>query len=122
MFDQTIDHLIADGWGFATLRLLFIGLLYLFLFLVMRTTLRELNATARRMNQGEGRASEVRLLVVEAAQSSLRSGEVLTLRQATDIGRDSTNTIVIDDPHISAKHAELRFERGQWWLRDCESS
>jgi hypothetical protein len=122
MIDGTIDRLIADGWVFAGLRLLFIGLIYLFLFLVMRTTLRELNAAARRMAQGEGRGSEVRLLVLDAANSSLRPGEVLRLVQATDIGRDANNAVVIDDPHISAKHAELRFERGQWWLRDLESS
>jgi pSer/pThr/pTyr-binding forkhead associated (FHA) protein len=30
--------------------------------------------------------------------------------------------MVVDDPHTSAEHAELRFERGQWWLRDLGSS
>lgn len=122
MVDQIIDQLIADGWVVAGLRLAFIGSIYLFLFLVLRTTLRELHASARQMTQGEGRASEVRLLVVEPAQSSLQRGEVLSLRPTTVMGRDSDNTIAIDDPHVSAEHAELRYERGQWWLRDLGSS
>jgi FHA domain len=122
MIDQAISQLIADGWIFAGLRILFIGLIYLFLFLVLRNTVRELNLAARRMSQGEGRASELRLLVLEGAQSSLRPGEVINLGQRNDIGRDAGSTIKIDDPHVSAKHAELRFERGQWWLRDHGSS
>jgi hypothetical protein len=122
MLERTIDQLIADGWIFAGLRIVFIGLIYLFLFLVLRGTVRELNLAARQMIQGEGRASEVRLLVLETAHSSLQQGEALKLRPVTEIGRDAGNAIVIDDPHISAKHAELRFERGQWWLRDLGSS
>src|SRR4051812_14969817 len=122
MLNRTVDQLIADGWILAGLRILLIGLIYLFLFLVLRSTVRELNIAARQMNQGEGRGSEIRLLVLEAAQSSLRRGEVLTLGPATSIGRDEGNAIVVDDPYVSANHAELRFERGQWWLRDHGSS
>lgn len=122
MIDRIIDQLISGGWLFAGLRVAFIGLIYLFLFLVLRATFRELQTSARQMSQGEGRGSEVRLLVLETAQSSLQRGEVLRLRPATDLGRDAGNTIVVDDPHVSAKHAELRYERGQWWLRDLGSS
>jgi hypothetical protein len=122
MIDRNIEQLIADGWVLAGLRIAFIGLIYLFLFLVLRTTVRELHAFARQMSQAEGRGAEVRLLVLETGQSSLQPGEVLRLRPATAMGRDSGNTVVIDDPHVSAKHAELRYERGQWWLRDLGSS
>jgi hypothetical protein len=122
MIDGIIEQLIAGGWVFAGLRIAFIGLIYLFLFLVLRTTVRELQASARQMSQGEGRGSELMLLVLEAAQSSLQRGEVLRLRPTTEIGRDAGNAVVIDDPHVSARHAELRYERGQWWLRDFGSS
>src|SRR3954471_17410706 len=122
MIDRIFEQLIAGGWVFAGLRIAFIGLIYLFLFLVLRTTVRELHTSARQMSQGEGRGSAVRLLVLEAGQSSLQRGEFLGLRQVTAMGRDADNTIAIDDPHVSAKHAELRYERGQWWLRDFGSS
>jgi pSer/pThr/pTyr-binding forkhead associated (FHA) protein len=46
----------------------------------------------------------------------------LSLEPATSLGRVAGNTIVIDDPHTSARHAELRFARGQWWLRELGSS
>jgi hypothetical protein len=122
MADRIIDQLLAGGWVLAGLRIAFIGLIYLFLFQVFRSTMRELHAAARQMSQGEGRASEVRLLVLNAAMSSLQQGEVLRLRPTTVMGRDAGNTVVVDDPHVSAKHAELLFERGQWWLRDLGSS
>jgi hypothetical protein len=122
MIETTIEQLIADGWVYAALRVTFIALIYLFLFLVLRTTVHELAVAARSMPGDEGRAAGVRLIVLEAAESSLAPGAALSLEPATSLGRVAGNTIVIDDPHTSARHAELRFARGQWWLRDLGSS
>ena len=122
MIDLPIDQFVAEGWLFAVLRILFIGLVYLFLFLVMRTTVRELHAAARAMGTGEGGAAPMALLTLDAAESSLQLGEALPLHAATSLGRVAGNTIVVDDPHVSARHAEIRFARGQWWLRDLGSS
>ena len=122
MIDAPIDQLIAAGWLYAALRIAFIALIYLFLFVVLRTTVRELGSAARAMDGGEGRASMMALTVLDAADSSLLPGAALALDAASSIGRVAGNTIVVDDPHTSARHAELRFERGQWWLRDLGSS
>lgn len=122
MIDAPIDELVAGGWLYAILRIAFIGLIYLFLFLVLRATVRDVNVAARTMAGGEGHAGAMALLTLEAAESSLRPGELLPLQPATSIGRMAGNTIVVDDPFTSARHAELRFERGQWWLRDLGSS
>ena len=122
MSDAPIDQLIADGWLYAALRLAFIALIYLFLFVVLRTTVRELNIAARAMASGEGRAPAMALEVLDAAGSSLPARTVLALEPASSIGRVAGNTVVIDDPHTSARHAEIRLERGQWWLRDLGSS
>jgi pSer/pThr/pTyr-binding forkhead associated (FHA) protein len=121
MFQDLIDQLIREGWLAAALRIIFIGLIYLFLFLVLRTTMRELAAAARAMPSGEGRAARIALVVLDPAESSLRSGEEIALEPRTSIGRLADSTVVVDDPHTSARHAELRFERGQWWLRDLGS-
>src|SRR3954467_8137285 len=104
MLVRTVDQLIADGWVLAALRILFIGLIYFFLFLVLRGTVREITLAARHMGQGEGRASEVRLLVLDPAQSGKSRGQVLALQSVTEIGRDAGNAIVIDDPFVSARH------------------
>ena len=59
--------------------------------------------------------------MLDAADSSLAPGTALALEPVSTLGRVAGNTIVIDDPHTSARHAE-RFARGQWWLRDLGSS
>jgi hypothetical protein len=122
MIRTTLDQLIADGWLFAALRITFIASIYLFLFVVLRTTVRELAVAARDMGGDERRAAGTGLIVLDAADSSLAPGAALSLEPASSLGRVSGNTIVIDDPHTSARHAELRFARGQWWLRDLGSS
>ena len=122
MNEALLDELVAGGWVYATLRIAFIALVYAFLFLVLRTTMRELSAAAQGMATGEGHAGAMSLVTLDAAASSLRLGEALPLQPATTIGRVPGNTMVVDDPHTSAEHAELLFERGQWWLRDLGSS
>jgi hypothetical protein len=122
MIETLIDQLVRDGWALAALRLAFIGLLYLFLFLVLRTTVRELDAAARAMPSGEGRAGRMQLVVLDPAGSSLIAGEAIALEPQTRLGRLAENTVVVDDSHTSARHAEVRFERGQWWVRDLGSS
>lgn len=122
MIALSLDELLSGGWLYAASRVLFIALIYAFLFVVWRTTVRELQVAARDMTTGEDAVRRVALLVVDPAESSLRSGEAVPLEPVTLIGRGAGSTIVVDDPHVSARHAELRFERGQWWLRDLESS
>ena len=122
MIRTTLDQLIADGWLYAALRITFIASIYLFLFVVLRTTVRELAVAARDMGGDERRAAGTGLIVLDAADSSLAPGAALSLEPASSLGRVAGNTIVIDDPHTSARHAELRFARGQWWLRDLGSS
>ena len=122
MIETALDQLIAGGWLYAALRITFIGLIYLFLFVVLRTTVRELAVAAQSMPGDERCATAVGLIVLDAGESALTPGASLRLEAASSLGRDLGNTIVIDDPHTSARHAELRFARGQWWLRDLGSS
>ena len=122
MIDQFVDQIVAGGWLYAASRVAFVALIYLFLFLVLRATVGELSAAARTMTTDEGFAGAMVLLTLDGAESSLLPGEALPLQPATTIGRIPGNTMVVDDPHTSAEHAELRFERGRWWLRDLGSS
>lgn len=117
-----VERLLGSDWAVAALRLAFIGLIYLFLFTVMRATVREMHLAARMMPAGEGNASPLALEVEERASTSFLPGELVPLLPRTVIGRGAGADIVIDDPHVSARHAEVRFERGQWWLRDLGSS
>jgi hypothetical protein len=122
MSGLALDQLIAGGWLYAAFRVLFIASIYGFLFVVLRATVRELNVAARAMTTGEDASRRAALLVLDPAESSLQTGEAIPLESVTVIGRGAGSTVVVDDPHVSARHAELRYERGQWWLRDLGSS
>lgn len=122
MTEISLTQLVNDGWIFAALRLIFIGLIYLFLYLVLRATVGEMVAIGRGTGIGEASGSRAELEVVDGGGSSLIKGESWILQPVTTIGRVAGNEIVVDDPHVSARHAELRFDRGQWWLRDLGSS
>jgi hypothetical protein len=37
------------------------------------------------------------------------------------IGRDETCELQLDDPLISRRHAEVRFDDGRWWIVDLQS-
>jgi hypothetical protein len=121
MIEVPFDRLIAEGWLAGALRLLFIALIYLFLFVVLRATVRDLTMAARGMGHETG-APRAALVVLDPAASTLLPGATLPLRPVTVIGRVAACDVVADDPHVSAQHAELRFARGQWWLRDLGSS
>ena len=122
MSDDLLRELISGGWLYAATRVAFIALIYLFLFLVLRATVRELRTAAQEMSTGEGFAGRMWLVVVDGTGPVLPTGATILLRPVTTLGRGEENTIVLDDPHVSARHAELRFARGQWWLRDLGSS
>jgi pSer/pThr/pTyr-binding forkhead associated (FHA) protein len=47
--------------------------------------------------------------------------EVHTLRPINLLGRAADNTICIADKAVSAYHARLSFQDGQWWLEDLGS-
>ena len=49
-------------------------------------------------------------------------GSTLRFSHAFYIGRDPDCEVQIQDPHASRRHAQVAFERGQWLIRDLQSS
>jgi hypothetical protein len=117
-----IDAFLTSDWFTAAMRLLFVGGVYLFLFFVLRSTARNLTSVAR----GEGGLREypgsAGLVLLDAADSSVAPGTIFRLDTESIVGRDAGATVAIDDPRVSARHAELSFRHDQWWLRDLGSS
>lgn len=109
-------------WFILLLRLLFVFLLYFFIFQVIRVMLRELQTFAR----GESTATESdpsgHLLVKEAGDSGVRTGQRLSLEPVTVIGRHPRATIVLDDAFVSSEHAQLSWSDGRWWITDLDST
>ena len=98
-------------------RLLFLGLLYLFLARVVRSLLADLRAAAR-----EPGASPGRLIVVESPAGEPEQGRSFDLDAITTLGRDVNNAIVIDDPFASSEHAVLTFRGRSWYVEDLGST
>ena len=108
-------------WFILLLRLLFVFLLYFFLFQVFRVTTRELVALASQTPAPAARPAG-RLVVVDGAESDLPPGAAFPLQPVTRVGRRADSTIPINEPFVSAEHAELAFDSGRWWLRDLGST
>ena len=109
-------------WFILLLRLLFIFLLYFFLYQVVRVTLRELVALGGRGAVASAEPGTGRLVVVDGAESGLPPGSAFGLRPVTRVGRHPESTIALDEPFVSAEHAELAYDNGRWWLRDLGST
>ena len=98
--------------------MLFLALLYLFLYRVVRALLRDLRAATR---EGTGDRPG-RLVVLESPSGEPVAGQVFALDVITPLGRDVNNAIVIDDPFASADHAVLTYRGRSWYLEDLGST
>lgn len=45
-------------------------------------------------------------------------GKAFPLLPVNLLGRAADNTIVLDENTVSARHARLSYQQGQWWLED----
>lgn len=113
-------------WFILLLRLLFILLLYFFLYQVVRVTTRELivlGSQERAAGSGVRETSPVgKLVVVDGAESGVPPGVSFALEAVTLVGRRPESTIALDEPFVSAEHAEMAYDNGRWWLRDLGST
>lgn len=116
---------ISYDWFILGLRLVFIGLIYVFIYQVARVTIRELvHVGTVAPATGSPRIEHATncLEVIDPAESPLEIGERLQLVHYTTIGRRGNNSLVIADTFVSGQHAELVFENGAWWLDDLGST
>jgi hypothetical protein len=109
-----MDGFLVVIWA---VRLLFLALLYVFLYRVVRSLLRDLRAAAREPTSSLGR-----LVVIESPGGEPESGRSFDLDAITSLGRDVNNTIVIDDPFASAAHAVLTYRGRGWFVEDLGST
>ena len=99
------------------LRFLFLALLYVFLFAVVRVLVRDLRAAAREPGIELGR-----LRVLASPEGEPPVGVVFGLDAVTTLGRDVNNAIVVEDRFASADHAILTFRGRTWYVEDLEST
>jgi pSer/pThr/pTyr-binding forkhead associated (FHA) protein len=109
-----MDPFLLVVWA---VRLLFLGLIYLFLYRVIVALLRDLRAAARAPSERPGR-----LVVLASPGGEPPAGQSFGLDVITALGRDVNNAIVIDDPFASAEHAVLTYRGRSWYLEDLGST
>ena len=108
-----MDGFILTLWF---IRILFLGFLYVFLFMVVRVLLRDLRSASR------GPAELGRLVVLASPHAEPPVGSTFPLDALTTLGRDVNNAIVVDDPFASSEHAILTFRGRAWYVEDLGST
>jgi pSer/pThr/pTyr-binding forkhead associated (FHA) protein len=103
--------------GLWLVRLSFLALLYVVLYLIVRALLRDLRAAARQPGQELGR-----LVVVASPSGEPPVGVAFPLDAVTTLGRDVNNTVVVGDPFASGEHAVLSFRGRAWYIEDPGST
>jgi hypothetical protein len=109
-----MDPFLLTVW---VVRLLFLGLLYLFLFRIARALVGDLRAAAR-----EPGAELGRLVVVTSPAGEPAEGTSLALDAIATVGRDVNNAVVVEDQFVSAEHAILTFRGRAWYIEDLAST
>ena len=103
------------------LRIAFIGLIYLFIFQVMRVIVRDLRQVAP-ADVAQSRSKYGKLVIVEPGRSRLQAGTIYTLQAVTSLGRRPSNTIVLDDDFVSGEHSLVSWRDNRAWLEDVAST
>ncbi len=109
-----MDGALLVVWA---IRILFLVLLYVVLFRIAQTLLRDLRAAAREPGTALGR-----LVVVESPGGEPVVGRSFDLDSITTLGRDVNNSIVVDDPFASSEHAILTYRGQSWYVEDAGST
>ena len=99
------------------LRIGFVVLIYLFLFMVARALWQDLRAGVA----GAGRPLG-RLVVIAAQEGRPAPGTSFALDAVNSIGRDVNNSIVLDDSFVSTDHSMLTFRGRAWYIEDRGST
>lgn len=110
-------------WFILILRILFIALLYLFVFQVIRVVSREMRAVAD-PHPAASEWNEVSgaLRVEDPGKTNLYAGQVFDLEPVSVIGRDRRATIPVEHSFVSSEHSQISWEDGQWWASDLRST
>ncbi len=100
---------------------LFIGLIYLVLFVVLIAVRREMRLRlSDKMHTPSAAAG--RLKIVETGSDPhVRPGAMLPLQNQTIIGADKGNDLILADRFVSSRHARLWWDGVEWWLEDLGS-
>ncbi|MGI9952338.1 FHA domain-containing protein [Moorellaceae bacterium AZ2] len=106
----------------------FLLLLYLFLFHVLRLLYRDLSRASQGIPRAWGPKAKpmgnrhLTLQVREALSNNIKRGEIYPLGENIIIGRDELSDIVLNETHVSGRHAAITRQGDRWQIRDLGST
>lgn len=98
---------------FFVLRILIAIALYAFLIIILRFLWKDLRSN----REGLSLPPPAYLLTIEGAELE----PAYPLEGVNLLGRAEDNTIILNDPTVSAYHARFSYQSRQWWLEDLGS-
>jgi hypothetical protein len=105
------------------LRIVVIGALYTFLFLVVLVVARDLRRGGREATvEAVADIPAGHLAVVSVDPEVTLGADTFALAPESTIGRDASATVTIPDSFVSTRHARLSHRRGRWWIEDLGST
>lgn len=107
--------LLAGKW-------VFIGLIYLILMLVVISVRREMASQTISRRPVQAFAPGHLQVLNPGGDKRIRPGVSLPLKSTTSLGASSENDIVLGDPYVSGRHAQLTWDGSAWWVEDLGSA
>ncbi len=102
---------------------IFLGLVYLILFLLLIGVQREMRLRLPQATSSEPSVSFGRLRVVQpGSDPRLQAGMIIPLKPETYVGSQAGNDLVLRDRFVSGQHARLRWDGAFWWVDDLNST
>ena len=123
---------IATDEALLALKIAFLVLLYLFIWMIVRSATRDVRsapqesivlsaAEANALRAQQPRPVKAQLSVISSP--TLSAGRRLTLLEATTIGRGPGSTLRLDeDEYVSSRHAQITPADGGAWVEDLGST
>jgi len=113
---------LAAGSLLFAAKWLFIGLIYLALFVVLVAVRREMHVRIADKLQTPSVAASGRLKIIEpGSDPKAQPGMELPLPTEATLGAGPGNEVVLADRFVSGRHARLWWDGIEWWLEDLGS-
>lgn len=107
----------------ALVRYSFLCFLLVFIYFVYKMMVQDLTLLKKSYSKAGQIRSYFQLYILDPGESeNLHADTVLPLKEVSFIGRDASNDIVINDPHISSKHARLEIDEEDIFIIDLGST
>lgn len=103
------------------LRFVVLGIIYIVLFKIIKIMYIDVRGTKTKKKK---KTKINYALEVEDSPENIgiNKGSVFPLHSSVTIGRNDSNTIMIDDPFVSSNHAKILMKDGRIYLKDINST